>query len=169
MKLNKKRIQKISFYLIWIIIWIYVLVWLYSFIFEQDKMAIDRYNFEQLEKAKPILDNISKNGKNFDSLKEFNERYKVDIKPIKNCYYVSSYNWKRKYIFWFQLEAMINKFAHPFTFWYPYVSDNYAYPKYSLPWYQVCFGAGLSRWAAWGCYDNNYDNFRYVISNPCKD
>jgi hypothetical protein len=157
--------KKILISVVWAIAILYITVWIYSFIFEQNKLAIDRYNFEQLEKAKPILERISKNDKDFDSLKKFNEQYKADIKPIENCYYVSNYNWKRWYIFWFQLKALINKFLHPFIFWYPYISDNYAYPKYSIPWHQVCFGAGLSWGVTWGCYDNNYDHFRYVSNS----
>lgn len=71
---------------------IYLITFLYSLIFEQDKLAIDWYNFGQLEKAKSSLEMISEKSNQIDGLKEFNERYKTDIRPIKNCYYISSYN-----------------------------------------------------------------------------
>ncbi len=85
----------------------FILVAIYSFTFEKDKIAIDRYNFEQLEKSKPILESIPETDKNFYSLKEFNQKYSADIQPIKNCYYIRNYNWDEKYIFWFKLESLI--------------------------------------------------------------
>lgn len=145
---------------IWILI-LYVWVFIYSIVFEQDKLAIDWYNFGQLEKAKPSLEKISKKSNQIDGLKEFNERYKTNIKPIKNCYYISSYNWDKPYIFWFQLESLISKFVY---FW-----KNYAYPKYNLPYYQVCFwGPSFGWWLGGGwCYDGNRHWFEYIISHPC--
>jgi hypothetical protein len=91
MKINKE--MKLTFItVIGIIVLAYIGVGIYSFIFEQDKLAIDRYNFEQLEKAKPILESLPVNAPKFYSLKEFNEQYKADIKPIKNCFSVSNFN-----------------------------------------------------------------------------
>lgn len=138
---------------------IYLIVFWYSYIFEQDKLTIDRYNFEQLEKAKPILAQIPEDTRKFRTLKEFNDIYKANIKPIKNCYYVRNYNWDMPYIFWFQLESLISKFVY---FW-----NYYAYPKYNLPYNQVCFwGPG---WWGIGCYDNNKDLFEWIITKPCKE
>ena len=100
MKIDSKKIKKIALYSLCIIAWIYIIAWLYSFIFEQDKLAIDRDNFTQLEKAKPILENIPANARKFYTLKEFNEQYKVDIMPIEDCYYITNFNnWNQKYIF----------------------------------------------------------------------
>lgn len=133
---------------------IYLIVLWYSYIFEQDKLAVDRYNFEQLEKAKPILTQIPKDTKNLSTLKEFNDIYRVNIKPIKNCYYVRNDNWSKPYIFWFQLESLISKFVY---FW-----SYYAYPKYDLPYQQVCV------WGGW-CYDHYKYLFKWTISHPCEE
>ncbi|MDP2103818.1 MAG: hypothetical protein Q8K26_02765, partial [Candidatus Gracilibacteria bacterium] len=49
---------------------------------ELENRRMDEYNFGELEKAKQILDNIGKNDKKFFTLKEFNEIYSANIKPI---------------------------------------------------------------------------------------
>ena len=155
MKIVVKKIRKYTLYLLGVIAWIYICVWLYSFIFEQDKLAIDRYNFAQLEKAKPILESIPTNARKFYTLKEFNEQYKADIKQMKNCYYVSNDNWNQRYIFWFQLEALITKMIY-------LKKSFYSYLKYDLPYSEICI---TWKW----CYDHYWDHFRHVISNSCKD
>jgi len=154
-------------WIIWIIILILlVLIWKYGYdyykyevnvsIEERENRKIDEYNFGELGKVKQILDNIWKNDKKFFTFKEFNEIYSTNIKPIKNCYYVSNSNWSENYIFWFRLESekYINK----------YWNQNYAYPKYDLPYDTVCFGL----WE-WGCSNFILDRFIYTISNPCED
>ena len=67
---------------------------------------VDIYNFKQLEKVKIILNSINKSI-HFSSLNDFNSTYNSNITPIKNCYYLSDYNWKENYIFWFKLESYI--------------------------------------------------------------
>lgn len=98
-KLNKNKLLKVFLWILGIVIWFYVLVWLYSFIFERDALNIDRYNFQQLERAKPILESMDNVGR-FYWLEEFNTKFQANIKPIKNCYFVGNYNWNKKYIFW---------------------------------------------------------------------
>lgn len=122
---------------------------------EEEKIAIDEYNFEQLENAKIILDKISKENKKFYKLKDFNITYNADIKPIKNCYYISNSNWREPYIFWFKLES--GKYIKE------YWSEFYAYPKYDK---------SILRYCGWGtrCDDDlNFVVFSNTISNPCQD
>lgn len=146
--------KKIALYgVIWII-FLYLLVIAYSNIFERDKLAIDEYNFEQLNKVKPILETISKKSRKFNTLKEFNDIYKTGIKPKKNCYYIRNYNGDYSYIFWFQIESIMYRLLY---FW-----RNYAYPKYDLQYSRICV------WGLW-CYDDNMDWYEYIISHPCED
>lgn len=130
----------------------FILVAIYSFTFEKDKIAIDRYNFEQLEKAKPILESIPETDERFYSLKEFNQKYNANIKSIKNCYDISNDNWSEKYIFWFKLESYI--------YIYIYRTKLFAYPKYDMPYKNFC---------VWECIDLNKRTFENIISKPCKD
>jgi len=147
-----KIIIKLFVWLFLLLILSFVLVAVYSFTFEKDKIAIDRYNFEQLEKAKPILETIDENTKKFYNLKEFNERYNAWIKPIKNCYSINMNNWKYFYKFWFRLESLL--------YIYIYRTKLFAYPKYDTPYQNVCM---------WGCFDWNRKAFERIISNPCKE
>lgn len=147
MKLNSK---------LWITVMIAcVVVWflfylIYDYHKEYESLAIDQYNFSQLEKIKLLLD--TKNTvTSFNTLQEFNTKYNVDIKPVRNCYYASSSNWKEKYIFWFKLYSRdsMNK----------YWVDYYVYPRYDIPYDKICY---------WVCDDRNKLNFEYVISHPCE-
>jgi hypothetical protein len=90
--LNKQKIIKLLKYITIFLITLYTLLAIYSFTLEQDKIAIDRYNFEQLEKVESILKNISEKDMHFYNYKQFNDEYNTDIKPIKNCYYLSFSN-----------------------------------------------------------------------------
>ncbi|EKE28172.1 MAG: hypothetical protein ACD_3C00086G0016 [uncultured bacterium (gcode 4)] len=158
----KKYIQVIAWILALIVL---VLIWKYWYDYyrfernvtaeEQVKRKIDEYNFEQLIKAKQILSNIWKDDKKFFTLKEFNQKYNANIKPIKNCYYVSNSNWGKPYIFWFQLES--DKYKS--IYWTGY----YAYPKYDLPYSKICY------WTKASCHDFTYNIYEHTISNPCED
>lgn len=156
---NFKLIKKITVWILLLFVSSFILVAIYSFTFEQDKIAIDRYNFGQLEKVKLVLKNVPEKEMEFYSLKTFNELYKTNITTIKNCYYLDDDNWNKPYIFWFQLESMIYKFIH---FW-----KNYAYPSYSIPIEQYCLWEH-SNWAVWGCYDSDKQPFIDKISKPCE-
>ncbi|MDD2907476.1 MAG: hypothetical protein PHH98_02435 [Candidatus Gracilibacteria bacterium] len=152
---NLKILKKSIIGILLFIIFLYSGVFIYSYVFEQDKIKIDKYNFEQLEKSKLILNNISTDSKKFFTLKDFNNIYDSDIKPIKNCYYISNSNGKEKYIFGFQLESLIYKFIN--------FGKNYVYPKYDLPPSYFCGGSR-------NCSDNMVFNIFYkTISNPCRD
>ncbi len=96
----EKKYKKIILKVIFIIIFAFI-------IRESYLMYVDYYNFNQLEKAKIILDKIPENAEKFYTLKEFNEKYNTNIKPIKNCYYISNDNWNQDYIFWFKLESLL--------------------------------------------------------------
>lgn len=134
---------------------------------EQDKIKIDEYNFEQLEKVKAILDPLDKDSYNFNNLKEFNEKFNQNIKPIKNCYYLidkNSFFRKNKgpwgYIFWFELES--NMYIKK------YGTKYYAYPNYDLPNDSMCiWWWWQGDW--WWCFDRYRSVFESTISNPCQD
>ncbi len=159
MKINSKYIINILKLIMFILI-IYVSVIIYSLIFEQDKLAIDNYNFEQLEKVKMTLKDVQREQYNFVDLKEFNNKYWLQIKPIKNCFYIVStnyfdnYNQKQWiwYIFWFKLESLMYKIIY---FW-----ASYAYPKYDLPYMNFC------DWRP-RCFDWNLMHFKSTISHIC--
>lgn len=164
----------IRVWIIWVIILILlVLIWKYWYDYykyemnvsrdEQENRKIDEYNFEQLEKVKSVLDWLDKNSYKFDNIKEFNKNFNQNIKPIKNCYFLTSRNWyfdKSKwwgwYIFWFKLTS--DRYKN--KYWVEY----YAYPKYDLPIFKLCFWL----WE-WWCYDDNKESFIKTISNPCED
>ena len=93
--IKNKYIKIISLMLLWFILR------------ESYAIYVDMYNFRQLEKAKPYLETIDENTKDFYNLKEFNEIYNAWIKPIKNCYSINKNNWKYIYKFWFKLESLI--------------------------------------------------------------
>lgn len=156
---TKKFRNIITWILLWTII-LYTWVFTYSIVFEQDKLTIDRYNFEQLEKVKNVLDKQDKNSYTFKELTEFNQKFNQNIKPTKNCYFMSDRNrffednkWGGGYVFWFQFESLISKFVY---FW-----SYYAYPKYDLPYWKLCLVNS--------CTDSNRNKFTYTISNPCWD
>jgi hypothetical protein len=60
-------------------------------------MAMDRYNFQQLGEVKNTLNKLDRKSYNFYSLENFNKRYKKEIKPINNCYYMVSTNYFDEY------------------------------------------------------------------------
>lgn len=156
--LNKKIILILLVFVIvlWLIFWIYKYKENLNITPEEkEKIVIDEYNFEQLEKVKDILSDIKREDKQFIDLKEFNDFYKQDIQPIKNCYYLRNYKSEDRvpYTFWFKLESekYINK----------YWTEYYAYPKYDLPIARIC--------DTWGCDDVTRLIFERTISNPCSD
>ena len=142
----KKIIKKISFKKV---IWFF---WLILVLFESYNMFIDFYNFSQLKKAKPILENIDYSKDSFKDINEFNKKYNAWIKPIKNCYDVVSYNWENDYLFWFKLESVIYKLI--------YWDKFYSYPSYTIPEDLFC-------WWWETCDDINKKIHLRTISNPC--
>lgn len=152
-------------YFKYLILW---LIWLFL-INEIYNVYVDMYNFKQLEKVKIILKDLKRENKQFFYLNEFNEIYKSDIMPIKNCYYLRNYKSENRvpYTFWFKLNSYI--------YIYIYRKDYYIYPKYDLP---------VSRIAFWWCSysffwgfkcsnsssnDATFNNFYGTISNPCRE
>lgn len=156
MKEKIKDIVKNKYFkiIVFILLWLFILresYWIY----------IDRYNFEQLEKVKYLLENTIDKKLWYYHIKDFNKKYGISIEPIKNCYYISNNNWKYPYIFWFKLESQIYKIIY----WDKYFS----YPGYDMP-------VRLS----WPLFttkplpkDHNPDStrsdFEFIISNPCKE
>jgi hypothetical protein len=78
--LKKITIKKILIFIVLIFI-----------ISEIINISTDIYNFKQLEKVKVILKDLKREDKQFFNLKEFNEIYNINIKPITNCYYLRNY------------------------------------------------------------------------------
>ncbi|MCT4616667.1 MAG: hypothetical protein N4A38_00480 [Candidatus Gracilibacteria bacterium] len=129
---------------------------------EQEKIKIDEYNFEQLEKVKSVLNSLDKNSYSFDNIGDFNKQFNINIEPIKNCYYLSNKNGGEKYIFGFKLES--NKYIDK------YGTKSYIYPKYDIVKEEICLGMpDLDGSKGKGCWDGNRDLFERIISNPCED
>jgi len=163
-----KIIKRIKILLIIPALIILGLVWKYWYDYysinseEKEKIKIDEYNFEQLEKVKEILDPLDKDSYSFDNIWDFNKLYNSNIEPIKNCYYIKDRNWWEKYIFWFKLES--DKYIKK------YWVEDFAYPKYDLPVEEVClWDVGISWEHINECPDANLTTYQSIISNPCKD
>lgn len=141
-----------------IIIWITLILILLWFIYQNSetyKRKIDEYNFKQLEIVKNVLDWKKLDLYEFQTLSEFNKKYNLNIKPKKNCYYISSENWDEEYIFWFQLVSIYYKTK--------YNSDNYAFPKNDLS------DKLIYLWM-WSNYvpKSPLDHYHRIISSHCK-
>ncbi len=147
MKKLSKKTKKILVIILTILLSLFI-------INEIKNIYIDMYNFKQLEKAKVILDKISKDDYKFYTLDKFNKKYNADMQPIKNCYYVSNDNWNEQYIFWFKLESLLYKIK--------YKKSYFTYPKYDIPYSSSCV-----MW--WGCINISQNIFIRTISNPCQD
>lgn len=177
--IQTKKSKKIAgLFGIFIIIF-YSSVYIYSLIYEQDKLAIDRYNFNQLKQIKPILKTLNMWSIWFRYIWDFNKVYNANLKPIKNCYYISDENWDHPYILGFQLESLFYKFLH---FW-----KNYAYPTYDIPkrilctwkkaisknwcdfkfWENFCYNLGSNNVNKNGCSIVGKEIFIDKISKPC--
>jgi len=169
MKNKTKKILTILLIILLSPIFIYLLV-------DWKNLYVDMYNFRQLEKAKPILESLWENDKHFYSLKEFNEIYNINIKPIKNCYSISNDNWEYNYNFWFMLESYI--------YIYIYWKKSYIYPWYDMPYENTCFWQWICEdepdwidtpYSQAKCEFNSYCDgssiikFEETISKPCKD
>ncbi len=159
--MNKKTLIKIWINIVSFISIICILIILYSFLFEHDKIKTDKYNFEQLDKAKVILDEIPNDAEKFYTLIEFNKLYNTDIKPITNCYIINNDNWNEPYMFWFKIESLIYRIL--------YRSIYYAYPKYDIPVRMMYTWANVGWNFSWWPYDFSRDLFEYIVTHPCKE
>jgi hypothetical protein len=136
-----------------LIFWWTLLIFSIFITLEIINISTDIYNFRQLTKVNNILK--SQRIEKFDWLKAFNSKYSQNIKPLPfgKCFYVNSFNWTEKYIFWFRIESNI--------FEYFLKQKYYFYPAYNVPVFQVCDDG-------W-CEDINYRDIINIISSPCKD
>jgi hypothetical protein len=66
---------------------------------------------------------------------------------------INSSNWKYSYIFWFKFESLF--YMLKYQSWY------FVYPWYDRLYFSICL-MGV------GCYDGNFDDFKYIIKKPCK-
>ncbi|MDD3646028.1 MAG: hypothetical protein PHH06_01315 [Candidatus Gracilibacteria bacterium] len=132
---------------------------------ETENIKIDEYNFSQLEKVKSVLDGLDKDSYGFNGLKEFNEKFVQDIKPLKNCFDISNTNrfWGENksgggYVFGFKLYSKEYKKQ--------YEKDYYIYPSSVYN----SIEEGLCSKHGGVCYrDILFEGFIETISNPCMD
>lgn len=143
----------------WILILCLSILTFYVFIIDKENIEIDKYNFEQLEIVDNTIMNDEKYEYSFRKLWQFNKTYNTNIQPIKNCYFISDFNWDEKYIFWFKLESLLYRIK--------YKSTYIAYPSYQQPESKNIF------WFWWSAINDNTDyNFiKFIehISNPCDE
>lgn len=133
------------------IIFVLILLIISFLLSEFHKLYIDYYNFKQLKIVKDVFELKPQCRYTVRNLTDFNEKYGMNIKPLKNCYEISTYNGDQPYIFWFQLYSIVSKVV--------YGSHWYAYPKYDKPVHQMCVGF---------CYDVNKTSFERKISESCR-
>lgn len=136
---------------LWLILWIFIIHQSYA-------VYIDIYNFRKLEQVKSVL-NKPENLIEFSGLKDFNNKFKQDIQPIKWCYVISKDNGNEPYIFWFKLESLI--YIHIYgdkTDKNFYNKEYFSYPSYDIPEEIFC---------TWICYDFVRTHFEGLISRSC--
>jgi hypothetical protein len=164
----KKLYKNSSIFRIFLLLLIWALI-----IFEWRNIYIDYYNFQQLEKAKQVVENLKWEEKDYRvrDLKWFNYQFDADIEPLdkRYCYYVY-YNkiptgpW---YIFnfWFKLHSLLYKIKYWWTHYnYPYKMEEPEPSKecleeLKLPWL---------RWAPSCVSVSRYRRFLDAINNPCR-
>lgn len=168
MKKETKKIVITIFMFLVTIIWIIYLYTKYNNIEEivnpeeQAKIEIDVYNFEQLEKIKSILDWLDKDSYSFENLKEFNEKFNQDIKPIKNCYLLSNKN--NLYLDKDDFIFMVN--LHSKDYRKKYKSIYYVYPEYKIQ--RIEDSLCSPHW--WECgTDQAFSYYLDIISKPCTN
>jgi hypothetical protein len=164
----KELYKKSSLFRIVVILLIWALI-----IFEWKNIYVDRYNFQQLEKAKKVIENIPENKKTYSvrNLKQLNSKFKADIEPLdkRYCYYVYYQFDKEKnksdFEFWFKLHSLLYKLM--------YMSNNYAYPKpieKPKPSKECERQAKASIWYTWvpACFWWYYHIYLDTINEPCE-
>jgi len=120
----KELYKKSSLFRIVVILLIWALL-----IFEWKNIYVDRYNFQQLEKAKKVVKNLKWEQKYYpaDNLKSFNYQFDTNIEPLdkRYCYdvYYSYFTEKKDYTFtfWFKLHSLLYKLIYGWEYYnYPY-------------------------------------------------
>ena len=167
-----------TIYKVLIAILILVLIWEYYYFVERKAIEIDRYNFQQLEKAKKVIENIPENKKTYRvrNLKQLNSKFKADIEPLDkrycyDVYYDTNPTWPwYVFTFWFKLHSLLYKLRY----WWEY----YKYPNWihkSEPSEQCKKEMEISSklwWYRWmpACAWLNYYYYRYmrIVNNPCE-
>lgn len=140
MKINKNFKRT----LLWIA-WVFIVVQLFFTI-------VDIYNFSQLKKAIPILEELPEETEKFYTVNKFNDLTNFNLKPIYKCYYISNNTKDDTYIFGFKLNSLLFQFYQG--------TDEYAYPYYNKEYWHFCDGK---------CYDKARDIFKKTISHSCDN
>ncbi len=165
-----------TIYKVLIAILILVLIWEYYYFVERKAIEIDRYNFQQLEKAKKVIENIPKNKKTYRvrNLKQLNSKFKADIEPLDkrycyDVYYDTNPTWPwYVFTFWFKLHSLLYKLRY----WWEY----YIYPWWIITEPETTEECKkemeLSKWRYTGMpacvwWDYYYD-YMEAVNNPCE-
>jgi len=167
----KELYKKSSLFRIVVILLIWALI-----IFEWKNIYVDRYNFQQLEKAKKVIENIPENKKTYRvrNLKQLNSKFKADIEPLDKRYCYDVYYDKNPtwpwyvFTFWFKLHSLLYKLIYGWEY--------YKYPNWihkSEPSEQCKKEMELSKWRyTWipSCAWLNAYYYRYmrIVNNPCE-
>ncbi len=154
------------------------IAWYIYYQYDKENLKIDYYNFQQLWKAKEVVENLKWEQKYYpaDNLKSFNYQFDTNIEPLdkRYCYDVYyTYFTKRKdytFTFWFKLHSKLFKL---FNGW-----EYYKYPNWvhkSEPSEQCKKEMEISSklwWYRWmpACAWLNTYYYRYmeIVNNPCE-
>ena len=167
----KELYKKSSLFRIIIILLIWALI-----IFEWKNIYVDRYNFQQLEKAKKVVENLKWEQKLYRArgLKDFNYQFDTDIKPLDkrycyDVYYDTNPTWPwYVFTFWFKLHSLLYKLMY----WWEY----YIYPWWIITEPETTEECKkemeLSKWRYTGMpacvwWDYYYD-YMEAVNNPCE-
>ncbi len=166
----KELYKKSSLFRIVVILLIWALI-----IFEWKNIYVDRYNFQQLEKAKKVIENIPENKKTYRvrNLKQLNSKFKADIEPLdkRYCYYVY-YQFDKEenkvyFEFWFKLHSLLYKLIYRWKYYnYPSLWEapeeteeckkQIKLSKWSYTGIPACV------WWFW------YNRYMEAVNNPCE-
>lgn len=171
-----------------IVLLILSITWYTYYQYDKENLKIDYYNFQQLEKAKEVVERFEKSWERFPlpvhTLYDFNYGYTWDFKswfeanihPLNNTYCYDVYYDRNPtwpwyvFTFWFKLHSKLFKL---FNWW-----EYYKYPNWvhkSKPSKQCKKEMEISSklwWYTWipSCAWLNADYYDYMeaVNNPCK-
>ncbi len=161
--------------IILIILLVLTLAWYSYYQYDKENLKIDYYNFQQLWKAKKVVENLDWEKKYYyiNSLSALNQKFDTDIHPTdkRYCYdvYYSYFKEKKDYTFtfWFKLHSKLWKLLNGWEYY------NYPYKmKKPEPSEECKRQQKLSEWrwytwlpaCVWWIY---YWRYMEIVNNPC--
>ena len=154
------------------------IAWYTYYQYDKENLKIDYYNFQQLWKAKEVVENLDWEQKYYsaDSLKSFNYQFDTNIEPLdkRYCYDVYyTYFTKRKdytFTFWFKLHSKLFKLFNGWEYYnYPY---NRKEPTESEQCKKDKKAISNHPWIKWmppSCVTRGrYYDYMEAVNNPCK-